>query len=210
MAEQATDETIPTPSGKGHARDRAPRRRRIGWLFSVAALLTVDVAAVPVIYLSDRFYRFQEVPAWAVLVCWIATAVLVFLAPRMGWRSAWDRLVPAIVLTLSVLPLLPLMALSLLLLPHTNPSNRTPPVVAVSPDGRHEAVTYRASAMIDTICGVRVRERGGLFSRQTDVWEAPESQPCPQHVSFTGNGTITIIDYYGRKLTAHFDADRMK
>ncbi|WP_433575457.1 hypothetical protein [Nocardia brasiliensis] len=210
MAEQATDETIPTPNGQGQARDRVPRRRRIIWLLSVAALLIVDVAAVPVTYLSDRFYRFQEFPAWAVPVCWIATAVLVFLASRMGWRRTWDRLVPAIVLALSVLPLLPLMMLSLLLRPYTSPSARTPPVVAVSPDGRHEAVTYRASAMIDTICGVRVRERLGLFSRQTDVWEAPESQPCPKRVSFTGDGTIRIIDYYGQELTAHFDPDRMK
>ncbi|MEV0758859.1 hypothetical protein [Nocardia sp. NPDC050435] len=169
-------------------------------------LLIVDLAGVPVIYLSDRFYRFQEFPAWAMPMCWIATAVLVLLASRIGWRRAQDRLVPAGILMLSVLPLAPLMLWWLLL----NPSDRSPVVVAVSSDGRHEVVRYRTEAMIDTLCGVRLRERGGLFSRQTDVWQAPESQPCPKRVSFTGNDTISIIDYYGREITAHFDAGRMK
>ncbi|MEU8895633.1 hypothetical protein AB0C65_07235 [Nocardia sp. NPDC048505] len=206
MVEQATDETIPAPKRQDHARGRASRRRRIGWLLSIAALLIVDLAGVPVIYLSDRFYRFQEFPAWVMPVCWIATAVLVLLASRMGWRRARDRLVPTAVLMLSVLPLAPLMMLWLIM----SPSDSTPVVVAVSSDGRHEVVRYRAEAMIDTLCGVRLRERGGLFSRQTDVWQAPESQPCPTRVSFTGNDTISIIDYDGREITAHFDAGRMK
>ncbi|GAJ83954.1 hypothetical protein NBRGN_067_00430 [Nocardia brasiliensis NBRC 14402] len=60
MAEQATDETILPPSGQGHAKDGVLRRRRIFWLLSVAALLIVDLAAVPAIHRSDRFYRFQE------------------------------------------------------------------------------------------------------------------------------------------------------
>ncbi len=205
MAEQTTDETF--PGGHGHARDRVPRRRRIAWLLAVVALLTVDLVAVPVIYQSDRFYRFQEFPAWAVPVCWIATAVLIPLAPRMGWRRTRDWLVPGAVLAVSVVPLVPVMVLALALMSPT--TNSTPTVVAVSPDGRHEAVRYRAEAMIDTICGVRLRERGGLFSRQTEVW-APESQPCPKRVSFTGNDTISIIDYHGREITARFDADRME
>ncbi|WP_338762896.1 hypothetical protein V7968_36220 [Nocardia vulneris] len=210
MAEQATDETIPAPSGRGHAKGRVSRRRRIVWVLSVAALLIVDLAAVPVIQQSDRFYRFQVFPVWAAPVCWIATAVLVCLASRMGWRRTRDWLVPTVVLTLSVLPLLPLVLLSLLLWPLAGSNDSRHVVVAVSPDGRHEVVRYRADAMIDTICGVRLRERGGLFSRQTDLWEAPESQPCPKRVSFTGRGTVSIIDYNGREITAHFDADRMK
>lgn len=51
--------------------------------------------------------------------------------------------------------------------------------------------------MIDTLCTVRLRERSGLFSRQTDVWTAPEGQRCPKRVSFTGNNTISIIDTPG-------------
>ncbi|WP_228835788.1 hypothetical protein [Nocardia brasiliensis] len=210
MAEQTTDETFPAPSGQERTIDRVPRRRRIAWVLAVAVLLTVDVVAVPVIYLSGRFYRLQEFLAWAVPVCWIATGVLVFLASRMGWRRTRDWLVPTAVLALSVLALLPLMLLWLLFAAFMNPVDSTPKVVAVSSDGRLEAVTYRAEAMIDTICGITLRERVGLFSRQTDVWEAPESQPCPKRVSFTGNDTISIIDYYGREIKVRFDADRMK
>ncbi|MGW4849545.1 hypothetical protein [Nocardia brasiliensis] len=209
MAEQTTDETFPASSGQKHTRDTVPRRRRIAWLLAVVALLIVDLVAVPAIYQSDRFYRFQEFPVWAVPVCWIATAVLVPFAPRMGWRRTRDWLVPSSVLAVSVVPLVPVMPLVLafaLMIPTTG---STPTVVAVSPDGRQEAVIYHAEAMIDTICGVRLRERGGLFSRQTDVW-SPESQPCPKRVSFTGNDTISIIDYNGREITARFDADRMK
>ncbi|WP_280429748.1 hypothetical protein [Nocardia brasiliensis] len=60
MAEQATDETILPTSGQGHAKDGVLRRRRIFWLLSVAALLIVDLAAVPVIHRSDRFYGFSS------------------------------------------------------------------------------------------------------------------------------------------------------
>ncbi|MGX1762891.1 hypothetical protein ACWIG5_39375, partial [Streptomyces lydicus] len=166
MAEQTTDETIPAPSGREHATDRVPRWRRIVWPLAVAALLTVDLAAVPMLYQSGRFYRFQEVPAWAVPLCWTATAVLIFLASRMGWRRTRDRLVPTAVLALAVLPLLPLMLIGLLLTAYTSPGGSTPRVLAVSSDGRYDAITYRADFMIDTICGITLRERGGLFSRQ--------------------------------------------
>ncbi|GAA1624168.1 hypothetical protein [Nocardia ninae] len=204
MTQQATDETIPAPGGQ--ATGGGPRLRRIVWLLAIAALLVVDLAAVPAIYLSDRFYRFQEIPGWAAPVCWIVTAVVLVLAPRMGWRRIRDWLVPAGVLALAMTPVLPLMMLWAAL----GSSDSKPVVVAVSSDGRHDAVTHDVSAMIDTICTVKLRERSGLFSRQIDVWTAPESQPCPKRVSFTGNNTISIIDYYGREITAHFDIDRMQ
>ncbi|WP_159080293.1 hypothetical protein [Nocardia suismassiliense] len=206
MAKQTTDETIPAPNGQGHATERVPWLRRIVWLLAVAALLTTDLAAVPAIYQSDRFYRFQEIPGWALPVCWITTAALLVLAPRMGWRRIRDWLVPAAVLALAVLPVLPLMMIWAIL----GSSDSKPVVVAVSSDGRYDAVTHDLDAMIDTLCAVRLRERGGLFSRQTDVWTPRESEPCPKHVSFTGKDTISVIDARGRELTAHFDADRME
>ncbi|PXX56557.1 hypothetical protein DFR70_119109 [Nocardia tenerifensis] len=186
--------------------DKVPRLRRIVWLLAVAALLTIDLAAVAAIYQSGRFYRFQEIPGWAIPVCWIATAALLVLAPRMGWRRTRDRLVPAAILVLALLPVLPLMMMWVVF----GSSDSKPVVVAVSTDGRYDAVTHEVDAMIDTLCAVRLRERGGLFSRQTEVWTAPESQRCPKSVSFTGQDTISIIDARGRELTAHFDADRME
>ncbi|MFB8282825.1 hypothetical protein [Nocardia colli] len=206
MTEQTTDETVPTPGGQGGATGTGPRLRQMVWLLAISALLAAELAAVPAIYLSNRFYRFQEIPAWALPVCWAVTVVLVVLAPRMGWRRVRDRLVPIVVLALAMTPVLPLMMLSAIL----DSSDSKPVVVAVSSNGRHEVVTHLVNAMIDTNCVVKLRERGGLFSRQTDVWEAPESEPCPKRVSFTGNNTISIIDYYGREITARFDIDRMQ
>ncbi|MFG1797634.1 hypothetical protein [Nocardia sp. NPDC049149] len=80
----------------------------------------------------------------------------------------------------------------------------------MSPDGRYEAVTHDVNAVIDTLCGVRLRERNGLFSRQAEVWTAHEGQRCPARVSFTGDNTISIVDARGREITAHFDPDRMQ
>ncbi|MFI9404994.1 hypothetical protein [Nocardia sp. NPDC052316] len=184
-----------------------PRRWRIVWLLTVAALLMAALAAVPALYLSERFYRFQEIPLWAPPLCWIATAALLVLVPKLGWRRTRAWLVPAAVLALAVLPVLPLMMLSAI-------ASGDSKVVAVevSSDGRHDAVTQYVDFGIDTLCAVRLRERRGLFSRQTDVWPAREGrgQQCPTQVSFTGNNTISIIDARGLEMTTHFDADRMQ
>ncbi|WP_107655767.1 hypothetical protein [Nocardia suismassiliense] len=185
--------------------DRVPRRWRIVWVLTVAALSTAGLAAMPAIHVSNRFYRFEAVPVWVPLVCWIATAALFVRAPRMGWRRrTW--LVPAAVLALAAVPLVPLAMLYVAF----GSDEQKIVAVEVSADGRHEAVTHYVNAMIDTLCAVRLRERGGLFSRQTSVWTAPEGQRCPTQVSFPGNDTISIIDARGREITAHFDADRMQ
>lgn len=206
LTKQTTDETIPAPSVHGRATDRVPRLWRIAWLLAVSALVVTALAAAPAIWSSGRFYRFQDVPVWAFPVCLLGLAALVVLGPRMGWRRTRDWLVPAAVLVLAVVPLVPLT----MLWAAFDSDDRKTVAVEVSADGGHEAVTHYVDAMIDTLCAVRLRERGGLFSRQTDVWIAPEGQRCPQRVSFAGNNTISIIDARGREITAHFDAERMQ
>ncbi|ASF11177.1 hypothetical protein NBRGN_070_00730 [Nocardia brasiliensis NBRC 14402] len=186
--------------------DRRLRLRRIAWLLAVAALAVAALAAVPAIWWSDRFYRFQHVPLWALPVCLLGLASLVRLAPKSGWQRGWARVVPAALLTLAILPLVPVT----MLWAAFGSEDENPVVVAVSPDGRHEARTHDVDAMIDTLCGVELRERGGLFSRRIPVWTAPEGQRCPQRVSFTGSDTITIIDARGKEITAHFDARRLQ
>ncbi len=199
-------QTVSEVNGRVSRLDKAWRRRRALWLLAVVALVVAALAAAPAVAMSNRFYRFQAIPGWGALMCGIATAALLFYAPKLGWQRTWSWLVPAGVLTLVMVPLVPFVMLAKALGSDDDGSV----VVAVSSDGRHDAVTHYVNAMIDTLCAVRVREHTGLFSRQTSVWTAPEGQRCPRSVSFTGADTISIIDARGREITAHFDADRMQ
>ncbi|MFI6865482.1 hypothetical protein [Nocardia sp. NPDC050406] len=196
---------IAAPSGNRHATDRS-RRGRIAWLFAVAALAVTAIAAVPAIAWADRFYRLRDVAVWALPVCVLGFAALIVLAPRLGWRRAWAWLAPAAVLALAVIPLVVVtMAWAAL-----GSDDGQTVAVEASSDGRHEAVTLHVSDAVDTLCAVRLRERGGLFSRQTKVWTAPEGQRCPQRVSFAANNTIVIVDARGREITAEFDTREMR
>ncbi|MEV6276824.1 hypothetical protein [Nocardia sp. NPDC051832] len=196
----------PESSGQWPAFDRAVRRWRIAWLVTVAALLVAAPAAVLAIYVSDRFYRLQEIPFLSPMVCWLATGALIVYAPRWGWPRLRARLVPAVVLAFEVVPLLPLMLLWAAFAP--GPSAVV--AVEVSSDGRHEVVTHYVKDVIDTLCAVRLRERVGVFSRQTSVWTGVEGERCPQRVSFIGDDRISILDGRGREITARFDAGRMQ
>ncbi|MFC9435724.1 hypothetical protein [Nocardia sp. NPDC057030] len=183
-----------------------PRRQLIAWLLAVAALLVAAPTAVLAIYHSNRFYRLQVVPGWVPLVCLIATAALLVLSSRKGWRRTWVWFVAAAVLASELVPVLGLtMAWAAF-----GSDDRAVVTVAISADGRHDVVTHNVNAVIDTLCGVRLRERDGLFGRQAEVWTAPEGERCPKSVSFTGNTTIRIVDARGREITVHFDADRMQ
>ncbi len=169
-------------------------------------LLAAALVASAAILLAHRFYRMQVVSGFVPLMCWIVTVALLVHAAKTGrWRT-WTWFVPAAVLALEMVPLVPLM----MLLAIFGSSDGKVVVVGVSPDGRYEAVTHDVNAVIDTLCGVRLRERDGLFSRQTRVWTAAEGQRCPRRVSFTETNTISIIDARGREITAHFDPDRLE
>ncbi|MGW4849004.1 hypothetical protein [Nocardia brasiliensis] len=82
--------------------------------------------------------------------------------------------------------------------------------VEVSPDGRYELVTQSFSDGFEPCCRVLLRERNGLFSRQTLVWERIEGN-CPVRVYFPDDNTISITEWKrGAPMTTAFDRDRLE
>ncbi|WP_135236591.1 hypothetical protein [Nocardia sp. CS682] len=204
MTATTNDDVSPVPDEAGGGTDRVRRRQRIIWMVAVLALFAVGVAAGPAWFQSDRFYRFDWVPVWAPAACWTA-AVLLLAVARVGPRRSPGQL--AVAATLGLV-LVPVWAVSMFV--HSFVAEESKVVaVAVSPDGSHEVVTESHKIYNHPPgCRVLLRERDGLFSRQTTVWNEDE---CPQRVSFTGDATISLTKPGSGKVeTTTFDPQQMQ
>ncbi|MFI9405195.1 hypothetical protein [Nocardia sp. NPDC052316] len=150
-----------------------------------------------------RFYRFGILPLEATPVIWTAAVVLyIFFPPVLPRYGKWVWGTVAAVLTLVTVPVWVLTAFA------ASVDRGEVEAVAVSPDGRHEAVAVSYSGF-DSGCRVWLRERGGPFSKQALVWEETEGY-CPARVSFAGATAISVTESDGRKtLATTFDPHRM-
>ncbi|WP_280429358.1 hypothetical protein [Nocardia brasiliensis] len=206
MTEQSID-VGPPVSGAGVA-DRGSTWRQLRPMLAALALavaaLVAGIIAWPVDGLAVRFFRFDVIPLAVAPLLWTAAVVLfVVFPPRRPAYLKWMWRTSAAVLTLITVPVWVWTALVMSLSPHTGKTA----MVEVSPDGRHEAVAVSYSAF-DSGCRVWLRERGGLFSRQSLVWEETEGY-CPVRVSFSDDTTISVTDSSGRRtMTTTFDPER--
>ncbi|WP_232850788.1 hypothetical protein [Nocardia acididurans] len=154
---------------------------------------------------SDRYYRFDWIPAWLMPLCWTGAIVVLVLGPAVcGDRQrVWVSFA-----ALLGLVTIPLWVLTMFALMWDDGSREVK--VTVSADGRHELVTEYFHNTIDPSCRVWLRERDGLFARQTLVWKRIEAN-CPTSVEFWDDSTIGITEYAKREpFKTTFDADRME
>lgn len=168
--------------------NRAPRARRV-WSVAVAVLLAAVLVLTAIGYIPDRFYRLQAVPDYALPATLGAVAVLyAALAPWLSRLRAW-LWVP---LATALVSLAALLSVTVAFL--TGWTDETPTgTTAVSPDGRYEAVEFEFLNVIDPSCRVIVRERGGLLSRQVEVWRQIDA-PCPARIEFVEETRLRIVE----------------
>ncbi|WP_280466373.1 hypothetical protein [Nocardia brasiliensis] len=208
MNDKTTENQAVAPS----TTDRAFRLRQIGWALTVVALFTAGAAAWFVAASTPRFYRVDVVPTWVSIMslplCWtLGWGLYSNFALKLFPCKQWLRLTIGAALVLVALISWPIsIALS-----SAAPSRfGTDKAVEVSPDGRYELVTQSFSDGFEPCCRVLLRERDGLFSRQTLVWERIEGN-CPVRAYFPDNNTIGITEWKGgAPMTTAFDQDRLE
>ncbi|WP_306360793.1 hypothetical protein [Nocardia sp. CC227C] len=177
------------------------------WLFAALALLVAGIAAAAAWSLSDRYYQFGWVPAWALPACWTATLVALGFdaAARPAPRRMWVRATLVSVLASATL----LLWGTALVVAMFFDDDSEVVAIEVSPDGRFETAMESLGG-IDPSCRVMLRERGAILGRQTLVWERFQG-PCPARASFVGDDTIGIAETNGQAYeTTTFDGDRMR
>ncbi|MFC3960554.1 hypothetical protein [Nocardia jiangsuensis] len=201
MTDSTTEDRL---SEAGSGTDRMLRRQRITWIVAVLAFFVAGIAAGPAWFMSDRFYRFDWIPGWALAACWTAASVLLVL-PWLGRRRTrgWFRLALALGVVMVQVWLISMFVASLFA------EDSRVVAIEVSPDGDHEIVTETYKIYNNPPgCRVLLRERGGLFSRQAPVWDEKE---CPQRVSFAGEAAITLTELGSvTPQTTAFDVERMQ
>ncbi|MGW4849544.1 hypothetical protein [Nocardia brasiliensis] len=208
LAEKMFDEKASSSGRCLSMPDQPPRRLRLIGLLTVPALFAAAIAIWFIAGpdgLAVRFYRLDAIPFVAAPIFWTIAVVLCFACqPRLSGYRKWAWRTFVAVVTLVTLPLWMLTAF----IAAWSTDDGKIEDIALSPDGRHEAVVVPYHDF-DFGCRVWLRERGGLFSRQALVWVEYEG-PCPARISFVGEDTISITELHGEKtLTTTFDPDRI-
>ncbi|MFI6217813.1 hypothetical protein ACIBCD_37900 [Nocardia brasiliensis] len=208
LNDNVTEDKSAEPDGT----DRAFRLRQIGWALAVVALFAAGVAAWFTATSPPRFYRVDRVPTtvfvMALPLCWtLGWGLYSNFALRLFPCRQWLRLTIGVALVLVALISWPI---SIVLSSAAGSRFGTIRAVETSPDGRYELVSQSFSDGFEPCCRVLLRERNGLFSRQTLAWERIEGN-CPVRVYFPDNNTISITEWKdGAPMTTTFDRDRME